>query len=204
MDAKTIGPFALTGPYSQTETARLLACSQRVVQRLVETGKLRTVRIKGRWMVPASEIIRLASSPPAAPTPPTERYPSFSAPEETQAWLLEHVPAAEPWWHLWRADVEAMFFAREVAKMLPDEKGEPNARADRLLLEHADAERTAALGYLSELIAAEVGAARDISARVVRPETVERLRARRSRLSELIAEVQRATDPTEPKPGVKP
>lgn len=203
MDAKTIGPLALTGPYSQAETARLLACSQRVVQRLVETGKLRTVRVKGRWMVPASEITRLASSPPAAPAPPTERYPSFSAPEETSAFILEHVPAAEPWWHLWRADVEAMFFAREVAKMLPDEKGEPNARADRLLLEHADAERTAALGYLSELIAAEVNAARDISARVVPPETVERLQARRARLAELIAEVQRATEPkptTEPKP----
>jgi excisionase family DNA binding protein len=176
------GPLALTGPYTQTEAARLLECSERSIQRLVETGKLRTVRAKGRWMVPASEIARLASSSPPAPQQP-------SAPVDTPAWLHDHLPSAERWWRLWLADREALRLAREACDTLPASRG------DRLLTEHEASERTASLYYLSELMAASDHAASALDAHDVRPAIVERVKARKARISELISEVLAATEP---------
>jgi excisionase family DNA binding protein len=176
------GPLALTGPYTQTEAARLLVCSERAIQRLVETGKLRTVRAKGRWMVPASEITRLASSSPAAP-------PAL-APVDTPTWLRDHLPAAERWWKLWLADREALRLASEVADNLPEERG------DRLLLEHGEAERSSSLGYMSELLMADQRAERALEAHDVRSQTWAAIASKRARLAELIAEVIAETNPS--------
>lgn len=175
------GPLALTGPYSQTEAARLLLCSERAIQRLVETGKLRTVRAKGRWMVPASEIARLASSYIADPP--------ASAPVDTLAWLHDHMPSAERWWKLWLADREALRLAQEVADNIPEERG------DLLLLEHEEAERSSSLGCISELFIADQRAELALEAHDVRPSMMAEIRAKRARIAELVAEVQRATEP---------
>lgn len=68
------------------------------------------------------------------------------------------------------------------------------SRADNLLLEHAATERSSSLGYIAELIIVDDHARLALEAHDVRASMVERLQARRARLAELIAEVQRATE----------
>lgn len=129
----------------------------------------------------------------------TTAAPIAPAPQDTPSWLAEHCPRAVRWHRLWLADREALRIAREAVDALTD------TRAERLLLEHSSAERTASLWYLSELLTAECHATLALDAHDVRPATVERLTARRIRLCQLIDEVVKASAPTEPtKPGAKP
>jgi len=115
---------------------------------------------------------------------------SPTAQPDTPSWLHDHLPAAERWWRLWLADREALRLASEVADNLPEERG------DRLLLEHDEAERTASLGYLSELLLAEQRAERALEAHDVRPSMMAEIRSKRARLAELIDEVIRVTNPS--------
>jgi hypothetical protein len=112
--------------------------------------------------------------------------------DDTPTWLHDHLPSAERWWRLWLADREALRLAREACATLPASRG------DRLLGEHEASERSASLYYLSELIAAEVHATKALAAHDVRPAIAERVRARKARISELIAEVLAATAPKAP------
>lgn len=119
----------------------------------------------------------------------TTAAPAAPAPQDTPSWLAEHCPRAVNWYRLWLADREALRIVREAVAALSDE------RAERLLLEHVTAERTASLWYLSELLTARARAKLAIEAHDVRPATVERLTARLARLEELSDEVTKATEP---------
>lgn len=172
--------------HTQLAASVLLGISLTSLERLVRAGKLKTVRIGQGWRVPASEIARITSSTPAAPP--------ASTPVDTPTWLREHLPAAEPWWRLWQADLAALKIASEIARTLPDENGGPSARADNLLLAHGDAERVSSLGYLAELYAAISHAGQALEAHDAGADRVLALVARRERLAELISEAIRATE----------
>lgn len=120
-----------------------------------------------------------------------ERSPLAGLVAEVNAeeWLLRHLPSAERWWRLWLADREALRIATDIADALPGSRGVT------LLSEHEAAERASSLGYLSELMTAERHATLALEAHDVRPDTARRLHARRARIAELIAEIQRATEP---------
>jgi hypothetical protein len=112
---------------------------------------------------------------------------TVSAPPDTPKWLHDHLPSAERWWKLWRADLEALRLAREACDTLPASRGE------HLLAEHVAAERTASLYYLSELMVASDHATSALAAHDVRPDVRSRVKARKARLGDLIAEVLSAT-----------
>lgn len=107
----------------------------------------------------------------------------------TESWLKEHVPAAATWWRLWKRDVGSLEFAIEAAEPLP-----PAAR-DRIVTEHAAAERSASLWYLSELLRAEQRTLTALAAHDAPKETVERLAAALKRIKELADEVRAVTAP---------
>jgi excisionase family DNA binding protein len=178
VDAKTTANEVV---HTQLAASVLLGISLASLEKLVRSGKLKTVRVGLSWRVPASEIARLTSSTPAAPP--------ASGPVDTPAWLRDHLPAAEPWRRLWRADLEALKLAAAIADTLPE------TRADNLLLEHGAAERTASLGYLAELYSAMAHASLALEAHDAGPDRILALVARRERLSDLIAEVIRETAP---------
>jgi hypothetical protein len=110
-------------------------------------------------------------------------------PKDTISWLVEHCPRAEPWYRLWQADRESLRLAMEATAS----SGEVMAKT--LRKEHTEAERSASLWYLSELIAAETRAELALRAHDVRPDVVARVEERRLRLRELADEVVKATEP---------
>lgn len=167
--------------HTQISASVLLGISLLSLERLVRAGKIKTVRVGQGWRVPASEIARINSSTPAAPP--------ASTPVDTPTWLREHLPAAEPWWRLWQADLAALKLASQIAKTLPE------TRSDNLLLAHGDAERTSSLGYLAELYAAISHAGRALEAHDAGADRVLALVARRERLSWLLNEALRETKP---------
>jgi len=133
---------------------------------------------KEQWFVSGTDIGRMLALRASAGSKPSD---------ETPTWLHDHLPSAERWWKLWLADREALRLAREACDTLPTNRG------DRLLGDHVAAERSSSLYYLSELMTAETHAVSALAAHDVRPEVVARVKARRSRLSELINEVLAAT-----------
>lgn len=110
-------------------------------------------------------------------------------PKTTAESLSEHCPRALPWYRLWQTDLDALRIAKENVVAIED------ARAERLVIEHADAELTASLWYLSELMAAEVKTTNALAAHDVPAEAHQRLIERRRRLCELIAEASHGVDP---------
>src|SRR6185312_15703659 len=56
------------GAYSVEEAARALSLSRRTAYRLIATGELRTVKLRGRRLVPAAEPARLIGSQATAPS----------------------------------------------------------------------------------------------------------------------------------------
>lgn len=105
-----------------------------------------------------------------------------------EAWLMEHCGRAASWYRLWLADREALRLAKTAAASLSD------SRADSVVQEHASAERSASLWYLSELMTCRARTELALEAHDVRVSTVERLAARLARIDELSREVAKATE----------
>ena len=172
--------------YSLDDAARKLGISRSDIWRAFVEGaiSLRAVGVgPDGWAMTSSEIDRVMAL--RASVDSVDSKPS----DDTPSWLHDHLPSAERWWRLWLADRESLRLAREACDTLPANRG------DRLLGEHVAAERTASLYYMSELIAAEAHANSALAAHDVRPAVVERVKARKARLSELIDEVLAATEP---------
>lgn len=115
---------------------------------------------------------------------------------ETSDWLEKNVPSAVAWFVLWRADDIAKRHAVEMAQDLPPH------RRHHLIHSRVDAERESSLGLLAELIVAEERL--DLAVRHLRqtPGLAEYVQDQRSRISELVAELQIDAAPatTEPRP----
>ena len=112
------------------------------------------------------------------------------SPVAVEVWLAGECPRALRWYRLWLVDRSALRLVREAA----DSLGLSEARANRLVEEHASAERSASLWYLSELMACRARTELALEAHDVRVSTVERLTARLARIDELSSEVSRATE----------
>lgn len=109
--------------------------------------------------------------------------------DRTSIWLYDHMPSALRWWRLWLASKEALEVAREVSSAMTPE------HAKQLLDEFADAERTAQLGYMTELIKANGLVTVAIDDIDIKLNTRDRLVERRSRIAELILDAQQGRSP---------
>lgn len=114
---------------------------------------------------------------------------------ETQEWLERNVPSAVDWFLLWRIDDIAKRHAIKLAQGLPEH------RRHYLIHSHIDIERQSSLGLLAELISADSRIALALEALGVSPEIVDRIEIKRTRIAELVAELQVDSVPaaTEPR-----
>lgn len=83
LDEASMLPRALR----QKDAAKMLSRSVRTVGQLVKEGKLRTVIIGGKKLIPFSEIVRITSIPSKAPRRPPDasiRRPASSPREEAE------------------------------------------------------------------------------------------------------------------------
>lgn len=145
-----------------------------------------------------AEVTVVAPTPLTAAVPPRPRpaqkdieawWYKWKEDVNTERWLNEHVPAASPWWRLWRRDVESLEVAIDTAKPLL------SGARDRIVTEHAAAERSASLWYLSELLRAEQRTLTALAAHDAPKETVDRLTAVLGRIRDLAREVRAVTAP---------
>jgi len=184
--------------YSLEDAAKKLGISRVDIWRAFVEGaiSLRAVGVgPDGWAVTSSEIERIQSLRESASTVKTT--------DDTATWLQSHYPRAERWWALWLSSCESLRIASELAPQLPGSRGAS------LLREHQDAERSASLGYLSELIiayqraeklieASEAQASnpdRSDSAHRLDKARIDRLNVDQERLADLIAEVRSEARP---------
>lgn len=85
----TLADTLVQRAYSVEAAAAALTISRRTAYRLIAAGELRTVKLRGRRLVPAAELVRLTGSQPAAPSEIANRQDSESRsvapPEKPQA-----------------------------------------------------------------------------------------------------------------------